>query len=197
MEEGCHMQVTSNEDFNDGEKIEGMLPGDEVEKPMVGMVFPSEEEIRSYYNNYAKSQGFGVIKISAKNGRDGKSRYFSLTCAKYGNRNSTRKDRLHPRPLTKTNCKAKINITAKDDGRFIIVRVYLDHNHALSPGKVRHFQRNKVLDSHVKRKLELNDTAGIKLNKNFHALVVEAGRYENLTFGEKECRNYIEKARRL
>jgi len=49
----------------------------------------------------------------------------------------------------------------------------------------------------VKKRLELNDWAGICLNKNFNSLVVEKGGYEQLTFGEKDCRNYIEKAREL
>ncbi|XP_059639492.1 protein FAR1-RELATED SEQUENCE 4-like [Cornus florida] len=190
MEEGF------NDDKANEQELKGVLPGDEVKKPVVGMVFCSEEQVRSYYNNYARSQGFGVIKVSAKNGSDGKSRKFSLACAQYGKQKSIARDTFHPRPLIKTNCKAKINVTAKDDGKFIIARVYLDHNHALSPTKVRHFRCNKALDPHVKR-LELNDLAGIKLNKNFHSAVVEAGGYENLPFGEKECRNYIAKARRL
>uniref|UniRef100_A0A5B7BNE6 FAR1 domain-containing protein n=1 Tax=Davidia involucrata TaxID=16924 RepID=A0A5B7BNE6_DAVIN len=90
------------------------------------------------------------------------------------------------RPSIKTDCKAKINVIAKEDGRFIINRVYLDHNHALSLERARHFRCNKVTDSHVKKKLELLDLAGVTLSKNFHSLVVEAGGYENLPFGEKE-----------
>ncbi|GJR48676.1 protein FAR1-related sequence 6, partial [Tanacetum coccineum] len=52
-------------------------------------------------------------------------------------------------------------------------------------------------DSYSKRRLELNDHAGISLNKNFHSLVVDANGYENLAFGERDCRNYIAKVRRL
>ncbi|GKE10701.1 hypothetical protein Tco_1414252 [Tanacetum coccineum] len=46
-------------------------------------------------------------------------------------------------------------------------------------------------------RLELNDNAGISLNKKFHSLVVEANGYENLPFGERDCRNYIAKVRQL
>ncbi|XP_059637753.1 protein FAR-RED IMPAIRED RESPONSE 1-like [Cornus florida] len=173
------------------------LVEDEVENPKVGMIFESEEEVRNYYINYAKHLGFGVSKISTKNRSDGKSSYFSLACARYGKAISKAKNSFHPRPSTKTNCKAKINVTTKDDGRFIIPRVCLDHNHVLSPGKVQHFRCNKVIDSHVRKRLELNDLAGITLNKYYHSLVVEAGGYEYLPFGERECRNYIAKARQL
>lgn len=49
----------------------------------------------------------------------------------------------------------------------------------------------------MKRRLELNDEVGIKVNKIFYSLVVQTGGYDNLTFGEKDCRNYLDKARRL
>ena len=42
-----------------------------------------------------------------------------------------------------------------------------------------------------KKRLELNDQAGIPLSKTFNSFVVEAGDCENLSFAEKECRNYI------
>ncbi|XP_024634327.2 protein FAR-RED IMPAIRED RESPONSE 1 [Medicago truncatula] len=49
----------------------------------------------------------------------------------------------------------------------------------------------------MKRRLELNDQAGINVSRNFRSLVGEANGYENLTFGEKDCRNHIDKVRRL
>ena len=49
----------------------------------------------------------------------------------------------------------------------------------------------------MKRRLELNDQAEINVSRNFRSFVVEADGYENLTFGEKDCRNYIDKVRRL
>ncbi|XP_047320296.1 protein FAR-RED IMPAIRED RESPONSE 1-like [Impatiens glandulifera] len=54
-----------------------------------------------------------------------------------------------------------------------------------------------MLDSTTKRKLELNDQAGITLSKSFQSFVVEAGGYDNLPFDERSCRNYISEARRL
>ena len=54
----------------------------------------------------------------------------------------------------------------------MISGVHLEHNHILSPGKSRHFRSNKVLDLATKRRLELNDEAGITLNKSFQSFVV-------------------------
>ncbi|CAL5392564.1 unnamed protein product [Camellia sinensis] len=181
-----------DEEKGDEEKIDernfedNPFIGDEIETPKAGMVFSSDEEIRNYYDNFARRQGFGVAKISSKSGDDGRPKYFSLACARNGKTISTAKGSYHPRPSTKTNCKAKINVTIKEDGRFIISRVYLDHNHALSPGKTRNFRRNKALDSRGKRRSEQNDLAGITLNQNSHSFADEAGCYENLAYGEKE-----------
>lgn len=58
---------------------------------------------------------------------------------------------------------------------WILKSMELDHNHGLSPSKTRFYKCNRVLKPHVKRQLELNAKAGIKMNKNFNSLVVEVG----------------------
>ncbi|XP_042380308.1 protein FAR1-RELATED SEQUENCE 6-like [Zingiber officinale] len=169
----------------------------EVMIPKIGMTFISEDEVRNFYKSYAQNVGFGISKLGGKKGDDGKQKYFCFGCAKSGKTVSQAKNALYPRPSTKTNYKAKINVVIRNDDNFVINSVSLEHNHVLSPGKSRHFRCNKLLDSTTKRKLELNDQAGITLSKSFHSLVVEAGGYENLTFDERKCRNYISEARRL
>ncbi|KAG6523367.1 hypothetical protein ZIOFF_013223 [Zingiber officinale] len=169
----------------------------EVKLPEIGMTFSSEEEVRIFYNSYAQNVGFGTCKLGGRNGDDGKQKYFSIGCAKNGRKVSQVKNILYPRPDTKTNCKAKINVAIRNDQNFVITSVCLDHNHILSPGKSRHFRCNKVLDSATKRKLVLNDQAGITLSKSFQSFVVEAGGYENLAFDKRKCRNYVSEARRL
>lgn len=53
----------------------------EDEKPRVGTMFSSKEELEEYYKSYAQSMGFGVTKLSSKNGDDGK-KYFTLACSR-------------------------------------------------------------------------------------------------------------------
>ncbi|KAG6533924.1 hypothetical protein ZIOFF_007802 [Zingiber officinale] len=168
----------------------------EVMIPKIGMTFISEDDVCNFYKSYAQNVGFDISKLGGKKGDDGKQKYFCFGCAKSGKTISQAKNALYPRP-TKTNCKAKINIVIQNDDNFVISSVSLEHNHVLSPGKSQHYRCNKLLDSTTKRKLELNDQAGITLSKSFHSLVVEAGGYENLTFDERKCRNYISEARRL
>ncbi|KAK9289958.1 hypothetical protein L1049_008120 [Liquidambar formosana] len=47
----------------------------------------------------------------------------------------------------------------------------------------------------TKRVLEINDRAGIKPSKSYVSLVVAAGGYEQVKYGEKDVRNYLAKAR--
>ncbi|XP_062172023.1 protein FAR-RED IMPAIRED RESPONSE 1-like [Alnus glutinosa] len=101
-----------------------------------------------------------------------------------------------PSKTIRTRCKATLN--AKLVGTtWYVTKANLCHNHDLSPGKARYFRCHKKLDLATKRKLDIDDRVGIRTNKIYNSLAVEAGGYENLTFGEKECRNYIAKSRRL
>ncbi|XP_042423533.1 protein FAR-RED IMPAIRED RESPONSE 1-like [Zingiber officinale] len=168
-----------------------------VDIPQIGMCFSAEEEVRDFYKSYAQGLGFGISKLGSKKGDDGQLKYFLFGCSKNGKTAPRVKNSFYPRPCSKTDCKARINITIQNDGLCVITSIQLEHNHALSPRKSRHFRCNKVLDSQTKRKLELNDQAGITLSKSFHSFIVEAGGYENLPFDERKCRNYVAEARRL
>ncbi|KAI8539742.1 hypothetical protein RHMOL_Rhmol09G0206400 [Rhododendron molle] len=54
-----------------------------------------------------------------------------------------------------------------------------------------------VLEEHVKRRLELNDKAGIKPGKTYNALQIEAGGHDKVPYSKKTCRNHLDKQRRL
>ncbi|KAH7665791.1 FHY3/FAR1 family protein [Dioscorea alata] len=162
-----------------------------------GMILDSKEEVYKLYVQYARHEGFGIIKKSTRLGDDGKLKYYTLARARGGKRISTSKNSFNPRLSTKVNYPAKINVIVGNGGRFTISSVNLEHNHALSPQKARFQKCNKKIDAYVKRRLELNNQAGISLSKKFHSLAVESGGNENLTYTEKDCRNYIAKARQF
>ncbi|KAA8541383.1 hypothetical protein F0562_025347 [Nyssa sinensis] len=170
---------------------------DKVEAPKIGMTFSSCDELYDYYIRYAKQLRFAVCKRSSTKGDDGELKYITLACSQSGHSQHTSKIIFRPHPITKTNCQAKIRAISIDGGSWQVNSLSLDHNHELSPGKARFYRCNRVMRPYVKRKLEMNDKAGIRMNKSYNACVVEAGGHENMTFLEKDCRNYIEKVRRL
>ncbi|XP_018859136.2 protein FAR-RED IMPAIRED RESPONSE 1-like [Juglans regia] len=178
--------------------IDKEIGGDEtIEEPTVGMQFSSVEEVHAYYMKYGKKKGFGVSKRNSRQNDDGTVRWFCLACSRGGISKSRTANVMKPRQTVKMGCKARINAVFNDEGVYTISKVILDHTHACSPGKTRHFRCFKKVDARVAKRLEINDETKIGLSNNFKSVVVEAEGYDNVTFGENECRNYIDNARRL
>ncbi|XP_035548472.1 protein FAR1-RELATED SEQUENCE 4-like [Juglans regia] len=169
-----------------------------IEDPKPGMEFATDKELLAYYKRYAKQQGFGVITQRTKRDASGKPKYVTIGCARGGKYHPSHSNILKPRPTIKTDCKAKLNTHLDKKGVWVLTTPENTHNHStLSPQKSRFFRSHKCLDEYSKRMLDLNDRASIRMNKNFGALVVDAGGFENLEFQEKDCRNYIDKTRHL
>ncbi|KAL6502586.1 hypothetical protein OROHE_024239 [Orobanche hederae] len=175
--------ATSTEELN----VDDQIPRDR-------MIFDSEEEVRAFYNKYGHEVGFGVRQSSTLT--RGKLKYFALGCSK-GGKYAPKEGSSKLKLSSKTGCEAKKFVSVRSTGRCVISQVNLDHNHGLSPTKSRFQRSHKIFDPYSKRRLKLNDCAGIPMNKNFHSLVVEARGYENLQFDERDCRNYIGKVRQL
>ncbi|XP_071734144.1 protein FAR1-RELATED SEQUENCE 8-like [Rutidosis leptorrhynchoides] len=131
--------------------------------PTIGMKFESEDEIYSFYNNYAYQMGFGV-RISSKRKKPHKT-YYALGCHKGGVYESKAEPSKQSKSC-KTDCPAKISVIVDYDGTCTISCVSLEQNHALSPRKSRFQRSHKKIDSYSKRRLELNDSVGISLAKN-------------------------------
>ena len=98
-------------------------------------------------------------------------------------------------PTQRKACHARVT-AVKKDGQWGIISVVEEHNHHLSPQKSRLVRGNKRINMQAKRVIDINDQAGVRLNKNFRSLVFEAGGYENLDFVERDVRNYIGQQRR-
>ncbi|XP_041017868.1 protein FAR-RED IMPAIRED RESPONSE 1-like [Juglans microcarpa x Juglans regia] len=185
------------EDGSAGTSQDVEMDGDDmIEEPKSGMEFNSFEDLMSYYKQYAEQCGFGVTRKKTERGEDETVRYVTITCARGGKARNRTFNVANPRPIGKIECKAKIN-ALKSDGKFQLTTVHNIHNHGLILKKSRFFRCNREVSDSVKRVLDTNDLASIRMNKSFGSLVVGAGGFENLPFLEKDCRNYIDKARHL
>ncbi|XP_041023651.1 protein FAR1-RELATED SEQUENCE 5-like isoform X2 [Juglans microcarpa x Juglans regia] len=173
-----------------------MDSGDIIEEPKSGMEFNSLEDLMSYYKQYAKKCGFGMMTRRSERGEDETVRYVTLGCARGGKARNRTMNVVKPRPTGKTDCKAKIN-ALKIEGKFRLTTVHNIHNHSLSPKKYRFFRYNREVSDSVKKVLDTNDLAGIRMNRSFGSLIVGISGIENLPFLEKDCRNYIDNARHL
>ncbi|KAG6669101.1 hypothetical protein CIPAW_01G219800 [Carya illinoinensis] len=170
--------------------------GDITEEPKLGMCFELENALMDFYKHYGKQEGFPVMTQRSKREKDETIKYVTLGCARGGKARNRTSNISRPRPTSKTDCKARMNVVLKN-GKLCVTSVFNTHNHVLSPRKTRFFRCNREVNESVRRVLDTNDQAGIRMNKSFQALVTEAGGFENVSFGEKDCRNYIDKARHL
>ncbi|XP_022889130.1 protein FAR1-RELATED SEQUENCE 5-like [Olea europaea var. sylvestris] len=191
LEESDYENVVGNMDSGEEET----LGQDDPVVPEVGMMFDNENEMFDLYKRYAYHTSFPVRKRNSKKGDDGVLRYVTFTCSREGRRSSNASDSTKPKPISQTDCKARISASSDSRGMWRINTFHLDHNHETSPSKSRLYRCNRELSANVKCKLEVNDIAGIPLYKSYDSAVAEAGVYEKMTCIEKDCRNYIEQAR--
>ncbi|KAF5457562.1 hypothetical protein F2P56_021655 [Juglans regia] len=125
---------------------------DTIEEPKSGMEFNSFEDLLSYYKEYGKRSGFGVMTKRAERGEDESVRYVTLACARSGKARNRTLNVANPRPTGKTECKAKIN-ALRQDCVLRLTTVHNIHNHGLSPKKSRFFRCNREVSDAVKRVL--------------------------------------------
>ncbi|KAF5449899.1 hypothetical protein F2P56_030300 [Juglans regia] len=160
------------------------------------MKFNSFEDLLSYYEHYAKTCGFGVMTQRSERLEDQSIRYVTLGCSREGKARNKSSIVTNPRLMEKTDCKARTN-ALRIEGKMRLTTVHNTHNHDLSPMKSRFFRCNIEVSEFVKRVIDTNDLADIRLNKSYGSLVVGVGSFENLPFLKNDCHNYIDKARHL
>ncbi|XP_022856160.1 protein FAR1-RELATED SEQUENCE 5-like [Olea europaea var. sylvestris] len=189
------LEIPSSEDDNPNDM--SLQEGTDIIVPSVGMKFQDENEVFEFYKNYAYQVGFPMRKRNSRKGEDGVVRYVTFTCSREGRRSTGSNSILKPQPTMQTGCKARLTACSNLSGSWRINTVHLEHNHKTSPSKSRIYRCNREISARVRRQLEINDVAGIPLHKSFNSAVVEAGGYENIMCIEKDCRNFIDKVRRL
>ncbi|XP_004514173.1 protein FAR-RED IMPAIRED RESPONSE 1-like [Cicer arietinum] len=165
-------------------------------EPTTWMCFSCLEEVKSFYEEYASRKGFGWKIRYSRKGQDGELCYLILACSREGSKVSKISCTLKTLPTKVNNCPAKIVIKLDKDGLWYITKFEPDHTHETSPTKARLFKANKKMNLHVKRTIQINDDAGVRINKTFQSLVKDVGGHENVPFCERDMRNYVNKERR-
>ncbi|XP_074351381.1 protein FAR-RED IMPAIRED RESPONSE 1-like [Apium graveolens] len=183
-------ESAEKEKNNDEESNEKLAP------PEVNTLFNFDREVYEYYRRYGLQNGFGVMIRNTRKVH-GVHTYVAISCHRYGDPQRKVVDSLNPKPIVKSNCKARLCSKKLDDDTWCVTQFDNEHNHDISPSKAHHFRCNRKLTEHAKRSLNLYDEAGIAMNKSFNTLVVQQGGHENMTFNKKDCENYMRIRRRL
>ncbi|XP_052171507.1 protein FAR1-RELATED SEQUENCE 6-like [Diospyros lotus] len=189
--------VVENDEIEVGVDNECTLEASEIVVPTVGMKFRDHNKIFEFYKTYAYGVGFPVRKRSSRKDDDGLLKYVTFTYSREGRRTGDTSSFLRSQPTIKIGGFARLTITTDLNRVWRVTKVILEHNHPTSPLKSRLYRCNQKLTEKVKRKLKVNNIAGIPMHKSYNSAVVEADGYENLPFIEKDYRNYIDQIRRL
>uniref|UniRef100_A0A2N9FG17 Protein FAR1-RELATED SEQUENCE n=1 Tax=Fagus sylvatica TaxID=28930 RepID=A0A2N9FG17_FAGSY len=170
-----------------------------VIEPRVGMEFDSLQQVIEFYKHYAYSKGFATMtRNSRKKKGFSETSYVNLKCNREGKYSSSVDDPSKKRSTIKNACEAGIKASMDiTDKKWRILSFIEDHNHELSPSKSRHFAAFRHISTDTRRRLLINDNAGVRINSSIKASVVEAGGYENVTYNQRDVRNFLEKERRL
>ncbi|XP_065022016.1 protein FAR1-RELATED SEQUENCE 6-like isoform X4 [Musa acuminata AAA Group] len=168
-----------------------------INPPVRGMTFYSLDALVEYYNNYAKQEGFGIMRRAISFSADGKSKFVTIACSRVGKSYSSKRNILNPNPLKKTGCKARVNATVFESGSCRVNSVVLEHNHVLFPSKSCFFLCNRKINYDVKTMLEINNVEGVDISKSSQSVIAQSKGSENVSTLGKDCRNTVEKAKRL
>ncbi|XP_016206046.1 protein FAR1-RELATED SEQUENCE 5-like [Arachis ipaensis] len=175
--------------------------GDEELDPEEGMCFGILEDARAYYYRYAARTGF-VIKIRTTGWESRNDQRVvvnqALHCNRDGYRTSCVKAPKRRKTVASTNCKIRCYLALdKMTRKWKISRVEVSHSHPLNSKLSGMFSANRQLSMHVKDMIQQNDQAGIRPSKMYQALANATSVSANLTFTEKDVRNYISRHLRI
>ncbi|XP_074297967.1 protein FAR-RED IMPAIRED RESPONSE 1-like [Silene latifolia] len=99
---------------------------------------------------------------------------------------------------TKDACQVYIESRYFDDEDVVkIMKCHLEHNHEMDPKKRRFFVGFRHINDYFKKRMMINDAAGISILNNYKSLVLEGwGGHENLGFKFSDSRNAVNQERR-
>ncbi|XP_014498618.1 protein FAR-RED IMPAIRED RESPONSE 1-like [Vigna radiata var. radiata] len=187
--ENVHVAEEGNDEFNTAD--DSCL--DLV--PSLDMCFDTMEEAKTFYSDYGKRSGFGVRTRTSKKDKNNEVYYLRLVCSREGKYVSSIRPEVKTLPTQYNQCPAGITISRKDE-KWFVRKVALQHSHDLCPQTSNLIRGNRKLKMHAKHTLEVNDIAGVRINKSYLTIVGEAGGYENMQFMERDVRNFIDQQRR-
>ncbi|XP_057791034.1 protein FAR-RED IMPAIRED RESPONSE 1-like [Salvia miltiorrhiza] len=148
-----------------------------------GLEFENRDSLFTAYQAFAKVAGFNV---STRNKRD---RYLMISCE--------RARKTNAKYTKKMNCPARLNAIKQDNDKWKVSTVCNEHNHELEPHMSEFMPAHRHLSTNLKVHLDAYDRAGLRLCKSVRMMEVLVGGPPNLGASMKDCRNYVDKMRKL
>lgn len=136
--------------------------GDAYLKPQVGMVFESEDAARSFYDAYARREGFSThVGQFSRSKPDGPIVAWDFSCT----REVFKRKNIE-------SCNAMLRVERKDANSWTVTKFVEDHNHSLtSPSKVQYLRPRRHFAGATRNVSEAfnatSDAAYVSTNGNY------------------------------
>ena len=163
MERELGIECPMEQDQFDHDAAHGSMPEDSTNEQIeprkevnlyVGMEFESLDDAFKCYSNYAHNKGFSVRRNRITKSRSDKSIIGQeFVCSKEGFRSKKDSKADMPRDKTRQGCKALVYVSQKEEGKWIIARLVLEHNHVLASPYSKKFLRSKRKKSEAQKKI--------------------------------------------
>ncbi|XP_022723078.1 protein FAR1-RELATED SEQUENCE 5-like [Durio zibethinus] len=141
-----------------------MHDNETIREPYVGMIFESEEDAKTFYDDYARQVGFFTRVLSShKSERDGLLFSRGLGCRGYPGDQT--KVQLQKQDKQRENCSAMIHLRRDKAGGWVIKKFVRDHNHPLV---IQLDENGRTLDEEKDKKIQ-ELTAELRVKKRLSA----------------------------
>ncbi|RYR29518.1 hypothetical protein Ahy_B01g053932 [Arachis hypogaea] len=155
---------------------------DEQFVPKVGMTFKTLEEAGKFYKDYSKLVDFSTeIRNPTQKGDEIKNQL--ITCNREGVKIQDISNSEH-KPLSS-------NKLSSQDLCTYIEGLVLNHSYPCCLDRAEMLKQYREISMFVRRTIENNNEAGIRLSKTYQLFIAVVGNHRELSFIEKDVRNYI------
>ncbi|XP_073133314.1 protein FAR1-RELATED SEQUENCE 5-like [Henckelia pumila] len=170
-------------------------------KLKVGQIVKSVEDAYLLYCQYAHAKGFSVRKGDQRcfsHTNELQSKEFNCSCeGSKDEKRSSKKVAVYQKPITRTNCKAKLKITREKEGEWRVSRFVEEHNHEMFAHDQSYLLRSARNISHAKKStLEAMVNAGIPVSSAVSFMENEACGPENLGFIRKDAYDHMSRLKK-
>ncbi|KAJ1430728.1 FAR1 DNA-binding domain [Sesbania bispinosa] len=197
-------------DTDEGNEAMDAEVGGEVSRRIIDLTsddiwaleFYSENDAFNFYFYYARCHGFAVRRDDVIKDNKGMLIMRQFLCSRAGFRDKKHLIRLdrkkEHRPLTRTNCQAKLRVRFDyKTGKFKVISFLDSHNHELTPAKfVPLMPASHGLSDGDKAQVDALHSHGVRPCQIMGFLVDQKGGYRNVGFSKKDLYNYIDEVKR-
>ncbi|XP_052108192.1 protein FAR1-RELATED SEQUENCE 5 [Arachis duranensis] len=166
--------------------------------------FPDLNVAFSFYNFYAKMNGFSARRSKLRRNVNGDVTQQSFVCFRQGFREVKSYDessqrKREPKPETRCGCQAEMRVHVHiDTGRWIVTYFQEVHNHEMLADELTFMlPGHRKMDASAIDQMNMMLKVGIKTPQIYASFVNTAGGFHNVPFLKRDMYNQIDKQRRL